>query len=229
MSNLTQYFQLMRHFFRQEFSALERMISPILFALVVLLVFTFTIPEVDDAWKLKMVVAQVVISSFFALQVSLSRSFEIESQDRFFEMIRVYPTRTTTFVLAKLSMVFFMATATFVSTVVLTSLLNSLDLLVWMRLPVMLEMVFVIGGLASLGTLLSAITLKAKARQVLFPLLFFPLSAPALIGASEALIDSLSNSNWTDNSRGWIVLSGAFFVILLTCALLLGGESLEAE
>jgi heme exporter protein B len=229
VSNLTQYFQLMRHFFRQEFSALERTISSILFALVVLLVFTFAIPEVDDIWKLKMVVAQVVISSFFALQVSLSRSFEIESQDRFFEMIRVYPTRTTTFVLAKLSMVFFMATATFVSTVILTSLLNSLDLLVWMRLPVVLEMVFVIGGLASLGTLLSAITLKAKARQVLFPLLFFPLSAPALIGASEALIDSLSNSNWTDNSRGWIVLSGAFFVILLTCALLLGGESLEAE
>lgn len=228
-SVLLQYKNLVFHFFRQEFSSKERLLTPVLFSLVILLVFAFSTPDLSDEWRLKMLVAQTLISSFLALQISLARSFEVESQDRVFDMIRVYPTNTTVFVLSKLTIVLISSLSTFVATTLIAALLHGYSLLYWFTPQAFLVVFLTLGGITSLGVLLAAITLKSESRQVLFPVLFFPLTAPILIAASETLSDVLSKPAWNETTIGWCTLLGACFAIFLTLSVLLGGEALSNE
>ncbi len=75
-------------------------------------------------------------------------------------------------------------------------------------------------GLATTGTVFSAITAQARLRELLLPLLLFPIVAPVLIASSEATVGLLSPAAALD--RVWLVFLIAFDVVFLTAAWLFG-------
>ena len=229
MKQKSVFFPLLKHFMHQEFAARERVITPLLFAAVILLLFAFTLPEPPPEWQVRMLVAQCLISSFFALQIALSRAFESESQDRVFDMLRTSPLNGTAFITAKLTHVIIMGAATLLMTVVITSTMQGFSP-PGLSHPASLAMgVLTLVGLSSLGVLLAVITLKAQAKQVLFPLLYFPLCTPVLIAGSEFLCRFLEKPVWDDTSQGWFIVLAAFDVIYLTLAVLMGSDAVSAE
>jgi heme exporter protein B len=83
-------------------------------------------------------------------------------------------------------------------------------------------------GLAGLGVLLASITLRSDVQQVIFPLLYFPLSVPVLLSSTETLTSWLETHKWDDSSRGWMTILAAFDVIYITLAFLLGADEADS-
>ena len=229
MKRSSVYSTLIRQFLRNEFAASERLLTPLFFGAVVLLLFAFTIPEPPPELRIRMFVAQCLISTFFALQIGLSRAFEVESQDRVFDMIRTQPVDGIAFVLAKFAHVVLVGGSTLIMTSAVSMILQGQKLSLFAD-PVVLGLgVLMLVGLSGLGVLLSAVTLRAQARQILFPLLYFPLSTPVLIASAESLCRWLEKPVWDETMRGWMIMLLAFDVIYVTLTALLGADAVATS
>ena len=75
-------------------------------------------------------------------------------------------------------------------------------------------------GFASLGTLFSAISVNTRSREILLPVLFFPMVLPIVIGAVGATALILGSTNGTGIVQ-WIALLGAFATMSITISALL--------
>ena len=76
------------------------------------------------------------------------------------------------------------------------------------------------------GTFFAAISLRTRSREVMLPLLLFPISVPALLGMVNATTAVLTGE---ESTRFWIVLLMAYDVVFTIACLLLFETILEAE
>jgi heme exporter protein B len=76
------------------------------------------------------------------------------------------------------------------------------------------------------GTFFAAISIRTRAREIMLPLLLFPLSIPALLGMVNATTAVLTGEY---SARFWIALLVAYDVVFTTACLLLFETVLEAE
>jgi ABC-type transport system involved in cytochrome c biogenesis permease component len=219
----------LKFFSKIEFASRERLLTPMLFSAVVLLLFAFIMPEAPQEWQLRMLVAQGMIGSFFAIQIALSRAFEAESQDRVFDMIRVSPVNSSAYIGAKIVHLALFGWITYFLTLLMASVLQGLSPPSLWSIPCLGVGALVVLGLSALGLLIGLITLKAQTKQILFPLIYFPLCTPVLIASSEFLSAYLENPVWNEFSRGWMILLLAFDAIYLTLAWLMGSEVISGD
>src|SRR5262249_55154772 len=68
-------------------------------------------------------------------------------------------------------------------------------------------------GIAALGTLFAAVAASTRAREVLLPILLFPLLVPVVIGAVKATQGVISPAG---GEPPWLGLIAAFDVIFLS-------------
>ena len=85
-------YKLLAQSLKVDMSSPERLVTPIFFAVVVLLLFSFAIPEQDPSIQVRMMIAQTQMAIFFALQLTFSRAFESERTDNF--KFRIWAIRT---------------------------------------------------------------------------------------------------------------------------------------
>ena len=76
------------------------------------------------------------------------------------------------------------------------------------------------------GTFFAAISIRTRAREIMLPLLLFPLSIPALLAMVNATTSILTGE---ESARFWIALLVAYDVVFTTACLLLFETVLEAE
>ena len=69
-------------------------------------------------------------------------------------------------------------------------------------------------GFATVGTLFSAIAVQTRSREIMLPVLFFPIILPVLIGAVEASNHALGNGSGIGLDR-WLPLIGVFDAVFL--------------
>ena len=86
------------------------------------------------------------------------------------------------------------------------------------QLPIFLGLLVVSSlGFCALGTLISVLTMDARFREVLIPLLLFPLCIPLLLASihlSEVIVFSL---DWNEIETGLIILLAFDLIYLLLC------------
>jgi heme exporter protein B len=101
------------------------------------------------------------------------------------------------------------------------------NLTVWKELP-WLALIFLIGtlGFTAVGTLLSAIAVNTKMREVLLPLILFPVILPVLINAVEATGIVLNRGDYGALKLPMTIMS-AFTIVFVTIAYLLFEHVLE--
>ncbi len=96
--------------------------------------------------------------------------------------------------------------------------------------PVLLPLAFILLfgsiGFASVGTLFSTIAGHAKSREVMLPLLLFPVVVPVILAGVNSTALLLQNQAVTE-ARPWIRLLIAFDALFFTAALLLYEHVLE--
>jgi len=76
------------------------------------------------------------------------------------------------------------------------------------------------------GTFFAAISLRTRSREIMLPLLLFPIALPAVQGMVEATRIVLSGDG---ASRPWIVLLLTYDVVFTTASLALFETVLQAE
>jgi ABC-type transport system involved in cytochrome c biogenesis permease component len=69
-------------------------------------------------------------------------------------------------------------------------------------------------GFATVGTLFSAMAVQTRSREVMLPVLFFPIILPVLVGAVEVSSKALAGESGAAAGR-WLPLIGVFDALFL--------------
>jgi heme exporter protein B len=191
-----------------ELRARELLGGMAVFALLVLLVFNFAFDlRVDNVGAVAPGVLWVAFT--FAGVLGLGRSFVIEKDRGVLDGLLLAPIERGAIYLAKLLGNFlFMILVEAICLPVFTAFFNfgvvSIDVIAIALLGTF--------GFAAVGTLFSAMAVNTRARDVLLPLLVFPVCIPVVIAAVEATSQVFAGDAAGDRLR-WLALLAAFDVI----------------
>ncbi len=222
MSLVGGFIRIVRQGFRVEFQEKERLLTPLFFAALMLLLFNFVLDEQAEAVQVKLFVAEIFLTMLFALHLCFSRIFEADAEDRAFEVLQTYSLHRLAWFAGKYCLAMIFGLLVIVPMILLSGLFHGQATLFLLYSPALWGVVvLMLAGLSALGVLLAAMMLKARGREVLFPLLYFPLAIPVLLAASEAVLGFISGSAaaWQ-----WLGLLLGFDVIFITLSAVLFAE-----
>jgi len=190
----------------------------LLFGIVVALVFSLQM-ELLPAQKHQLVGGFLWIATVFAGLLAIDRSFVSEREAGCWDALLLYPVSRTSIYLAKL-VVNIGALATLQCVLIpLIILLSDVPLL---EHPWEAFLVAILGnvGIASVGTLLSALAAGLPRSSQLLSLLVLPLVIPVVLAATQATC-LLAEASFGPDWWRWIQLLGVFAVVFALAGLLL--------
>jgi heme exporter protein B len=192
----------------------EMINSMFIFALIVILIFSFSFDlRVERASQIAPGVLWVAIT--FAGMLGLARSFVLERDQGCLDGLLLCPVDRGVIYWGKMigNLVFISMTE-----VVILPLCFALFNLVFR--PLLLPVIFLgTVGFSAAGTIVSAMSVHARAREVMLPVLLFPLILPILIAAVKltgGVLDGLPLSEM----KNWLQLLIGFDVIFVVVACL---------
>jgi heme exporter protein B len=195
----------------------EMLSSMFVFSLLVILIFNFAFDlRADNQRTLAPGVLWVAIA--FAGMLGLSRSFIMEKDRGSMEGLLLTPVDRSAIYLGKmLGNVLFIVVVEAVILPIFVVLFN----LSAGDLP-LLAGVMILGtvGFAGVGTLFSAMAVHTRAREVLLPILLFPVVVPVML-ASVKLTAAILDRVAFDEVQNWFSLLVAFDAIFLALSVIL--------
>jgi heme exporter protein B len=202
---------------RSELRTKEMVASMFVFSVLVLLIFNFTL-SLDGQTTLELAPGILWVAFIFAGSLGLNRSFASERENRSIHGLMLAPVDRSALYFGKLaSNVLFMLVAE-AFLLPLFMVFFNLNLLAELEPTAFLTflLVVVLGtlGYAAVGTTLAAIAANTTMREVLLPVLLFPVAVPMVIGAAEStrliLQPDLFTSPWS-----WIRLLAVFSLVFV--------------
>jgi len=180
-----------------------------------LLLFGFALgPDVETLRRAAPGVIWLTV--LFSGVLAFNRSYEIELENDALETLHAYPGDRRTIFLGKLAANLTFVLLVEIVIVPLTAILYGLPVL-----PPLLGLagILFLGtlGFVTLGTFYSALSSRSRAREVLLPLLLFPMLVPVLIAAAAATAALLAGDPMGD-ARTWAGVLVAFDVIFLVAS-----------
>ncbi len=184
-----------------------------LFALLVLVIFNFAFDlRVDN--KAAVAPGALWVAFVFASMLGLGRTIAAEREKGSLDRLLLCPVDRKAIYLAKLlGNLLFIGGVEIVALPVFAALFD-VPLVVASLLPIVL---FGTLGVAAIGTLCSAMAAATRARELLLPILVFPLIVPVVIAAVRLTGDLMAPSA---NEPPWLGLMIAFDVIFLSASML---------
>ena len=191
--------------------------TTLFFAISCVLVFAFSLVQEGRA-------AQGVgpgvlwMAIMFAGNLALGRTFERERQSETLRALMLVPAPRPAVYLGKLSAIVILLVLTEAVLVPIVALLFESALLAH---PFWLIAVVAAGtiGFAAVGTLFAAMLVRARSRDVLLPVLLYPITVPVLIAGVRATVAIAQPDFDAEIVRFWFALLVAFDVVFLTLAL----------
>jgi len=195
-----------------EWRGREILTAMVVFSMLVAVVFNFAFsPSPGDAARLLPGMLWVTLA--FASTLGLSRSFVLEHDHGAIEALRLFPFDPSLIYVAKLlaNLLYLLA----VEALVLPALAAIAGIsLIGSAAPLALILVLGSIGLVAVGTIFSAMSVNTRIREVLLPVLLFPLAAPVLISGVRAMLGVLAGGSLSAVLPGVRILV-AFDVIFL--------------
>ena len=188
----------------------EGIASIFFFALNIIFIFSFSF-AIDQDMKQAIMPGLIWVAFGFASILGLGKSFLSETYNDCLSYLQISPTPKGAIYLGKLFgnlLIMVMVELVLIPLFIIFFNLDVLDALP----PFLLILVFATIGICAIGTLFSALTVKTRAREVLFPLLLLPLEAPVFIGAVEATRGAFNGDPIT-LYRHWIELLVVFDLV----------------
>lgn len=186
------------------------------FAGMVLLIFSFALGP--NPARLQQAAGGLLWLAFiFSGILAFGRAYQLEAENNAFEGLLLVAEHRSAIYAGKVAGVVAVMVVLEVVIVPVMALLFNLDL--WGVLaPLALVAVLGTVGFSAIGALYGALTMSLRAREVLLPLLVFPVTVPVILGSVQATSQLLTGQQ-TD-LVSWISLLGAFDVIFLTAGML---------
>src|ERR1700722_8217150 len=208
---------------RLEFRSRELLSATIIFALTVVVLFSFAFdPTATESRRYGP--GLLWIAFLFAGSLMLNPSFSREQSNDTLDALRMAPISPFAILLGKMLANFiFMSLAELVLVPIFTVLYNlSLAGIVWR-----LVLVLVLGtiGLTVTGTVFSAVSAHARMRELLLPLLLLPILTPLLIASVESTASLFQEQPALD--RTWVAFLAGFDIVFITASWLLSDYLLQ--
>ncbi|HEY4053920.1 MAG TPA: heme exporter protein CcmB [Terriglobales bacterium] len=209
---------------RLEWRSKDAINAMLFFALLVVVIFSFAFdPTAEESRRIAG--GLVWVAFLFAAIVALNQTWARELRNQVLDAYRVSPAPANPLFLAK-------AVGNFIFVVVLEALMTPLFIMfyklralgpAWQLIPIAALGTW---ALVVNGTFFAAMSIRTRAREIMLPLLLFPLSIPALLAMVSATTSVLTGE---ESARFWIALLVAYDVVFTTACLLLFETVLEAE
>ena len=183
-------------------------VSVLVFALLVIVIFNFAF----DPARIRLVASGVLwVALTFAGVLVLNRCFVLEKDKGCLEGLMLCPVSREIIYLGKLlgNLLFMLI----VAIIVLPIFFILFNLPVFNPELILIVLLATI-GFASVGTLFSALAVNTKARDIMLPILFFPIVAPVIIAAVKATGLVLDGEPWS-SWASWLQIMIAFDVIFM--------------
>src|ERR1700741_76741 len=211
---------------RLEWRSKDALNSMLFFSLLVVLIFVFSFDPLAEESR-HIVGGLVWVAFLFAAVVALNQTWARELRNQVLDAYRVSPAPANSLFLAK-------AVGNFIFVAVLEALMTPLFIVfyklralgpAWQLIPVAL-----LGTWAIVvnGTFFAAMSLRTRSREIMLPLLLFPITIPALLSMVEATTTILVGDPST-SAKFWIVLLATYDVVFTTGCLALFETVLHAE
>jgi heme exporter protein B len=189
----------------------------VFFAALTLLLFGFAIGPDPDRQR-AMAAGIIWMTILFSGVLAFNRSYEQELEGGALDVLLLYPGERRSIFLGKL-----LANLGFVLLVetILVPTAMVLYQVPFGNAPLALLGVMALGtfGFVTLGTFYAAMASRMRAREVLLPLLLFPVLVPLLLASVEAT-GALLSGDVLGNSAGWIRLLIVFDIIFFAASVM---------
>lgn len=209
---------------RLEWRSKDAINSMLFFSLLVVVVFSFSFdPTAQESRRIAG--GLIWVAFLFAAVVALNQTWAREMRNQVLDAYRVSPAPANSLFLSK-------AIGNFLFVLLLEAVMTPLFIMfyqlralgpAWQLVPIA-----VLGTWALIinGTFFAAISLRTRSREIMLPLLLFPISIPALLAMVEGTTSILSGEL---TARFWIALLLAYDVVFTMASLLLFKTVLHAE
>jgi heme exporter protein B len=208
---------------RTEFRSRELLATTAVFVLIVMVLFSFTFNPTSSESR-RFGPGLLWLGFLFAGSLMLQSSFLREQVNDTLAALRLAPIDPFSILAGKMAANFlFLLVVELILLPVFAVLYNMAILPVLPQLLLVLTLGTI--GLASTGTVFSAVSAQARLRELLLPLLLLPVLAPVLIASTEATIGVLAQPS--ELSLVWLTFLACFDVVFLTAAWMVGEYLLE--
>jgi heme exporter protein B len=199
---------LIRKDLRLELRSRESVPAMALFSLSTFVLFHFAIAQEAVAGDLAAGVLWVTL--LFASVLGINRLFVAEREEGGFDGFLLAPVDRTALYVAKAAVLFAFLVALQVVAVPAFALLL-LDPSPWPALPGLLAVLALAdAGIAVVGTLVGALAVQTRARELLVPLLALPFMVPVVIAAARATAPLLAASGAAPLEGRWLLVLGLY-------------------
>lgn len=195
-------FAIVRKDLSAEFRSRELLSAMLVFALLVILIFNFAL-ELDIKVRESVTAGVLWVTFAFAGTLGLNRSMAVEKDRGCLDGLLLAPVDRSALYLGKaLSNLIFMLIVEAV-TLPVYSLLYNVNLFQ----PALL-LVILLGsiGYIAVGTLLAAMAIQTRTRDVMLPILLFPIVLPVLLAAVKASAGLLNGADFAEVSAPFNLL-----------------------
>jgi len=206
----------------REIRTKEVVVSVLVFALLVLVIFSFAFSTGGE--EMELVAPGIIwVALTFGGVLGFNRTFAMEKENSRLEGLMLCPMDRAIIYWGKLMSSFtFMLAVAIVITPIFLVLFNLPLFLPWLALIIVLATL----GFAAVGTLFSAVAINTHARDIMLPILFLPIAVPVIIAAVKATALVLAGKPWEDMLT-WLQILVAFDIIYLVVATLVFGFVVE--
>ena len=163
-------------------------------------------------------VGAVWLATLFSAVLAFNRSFQVELESGALETLLQYPGPRWTIFAGKLigNLVF----VTLMVAIVVAVGIVLFNVRLPSRWPALLVVLALgVGGLVVLGTFYASMASRSRAREVLLPMLLFPMLVPVLIGATTAS-KALLGADLMHEAGAWIRLLAVYDLVFLIATFL---------
>jgi len=218
MELLRQTSLLLRKDLLLEWRRRDSLLTMFFFGALLLFVFHFSF-DIEPDRVAAMTPALLWLSFLFTGTLGLTQIFQPERENHCLDALLMSPLDRGAFFLAKSG--FNLLLMMVVEFVVIPLFWILFNLPSWNLLP-QLFLVNLLGtmGFCVLGTIMSAITLRARARELLLPLVLFPLMIPVIL-ATIRCMENIMRVGALGDAMPWLRLLIGFDVIFLTVGVLI--------
>ena len=180
------------------------------FALLILMIFTFSLNVTQD--NAKLVGPGVLWAAVaFAGVTGLNRAFALEVEGNTLEALMLAPISRDLIFLGKALGNFLFISVALIIVIPVFAVLFNLVVFRWEMLAISLITTI---GFSAVGTLFAVMSVRVRAREVMLPLLFLPVVTPLIMAAVESTSHVANGRSWSDMAQ-WLQLAVAFDVVFV--------------
>lgn len=207
-----------------EFRRLETLNTLLFFSVLIIFLFSFALGT--DPSLLKHIAPGLLwLVVLFSAVLALERSFQAEVEQGCLDRLVLYAVSHRAIFLGKLVVNFLFILIVQVSVLLMMIVLFDLET---PPKPMLLVAALFFGdlGIATIGTFYALLLAKTRARQVMLPLLLFPMLVPLLLASVYATQVALGG-NLFYSSSVWIQMLVLYDVIFLAACWMVAGPLME--